>query len=59
MPLRNDVELLVSGILEGINSYQVQVPQGFFGYSYYCIVTVDVTGVINTDTGGDLHDEPH
>ena len=51
--LRNDVELLVSGILEGINSYQVQVPQGFLGYSYYCIVTVDVTGVINTDTGGD------
>ena len=51
--LRNDVELVVSGILEGINSYQVQVPQGFLGYSYYCVVTVDATGVINTDTTGD------
>ena len=51
--LRNDVELLVSGILEGINSYEVQVPQGYLGYSYYCVVTVDATGVINTDTTGD------
>ena len=31
--LRNDVSLLVEGILEGINSYQVQVPQGYLGYS--------------------------
>ena len=51
--LRNDVFLLVEGILEGINSYEVQVPQGFLGYSYYCVVTVDATGVINTDTTGD------
>ncbi len=51
--LRDDVELVVSGILEGINSFQVQVPQGFLGYSYYCVVTVDATGVINTDTTGD------
>ena len=51
--LRDDVELMVSGILEGINSYQVQVPRGYLGYSYYCVVTVDATGVINTDTTGD------
>ena len=51
--LRNDVALLVEGILEGINSYEVEVPQGFLGYSYYCVVTVDATGVINTDTTGD------
>ncbi|DAC09439.1 MAG TPA: hypothetical protein D7H88_01485, partial [Candidatus Poseidoniales archaeon] len=51
--LRNDVSLLVDGILEGINSYEVQVPQGFLGFSYYCVVTVDATGVINTDTTGD------
>ena len=51
--LRNDVELLVSGILEGINSFKVQVPRGFLGYSYYCVVTVDSTGVINTQTTGD------
>ena len=51
--LRNDVSLLVEGILEGINSYSVPVPQGFLGYSYYCVVTVDETGVINTDTTGD------
>ena len=51
--LRNDVELMVSGILEGINSYVVQVPRGYLGYSYYCVVTVDETGVINTDTTGD------
>ena len=46
--LRNDVSLVVEGILEGINSYEVEVPQGFLGYSYYCVVTVDATGVINT-----------
>ena len=51
--LRNDVSLVVEGILEGINSYEVEVPQGFLGYSYYCVVTVDATGVINTDTTGD------
>ena len=32
--LRNDVALVVEGILEGINSYEVQVPQGFLGFSY-------------------------
>ena len=51
--LRNDVFMMVEGILEGINSYEVQVPQGFLGFSYYCVVTVDATGVINTDTTGD------
>ena len=51
--LRNDVSLLVEGILEGINSYQVQVPQGYLGYSYYCVVTMDATGVINTNTTSD------
>ena len=51
--LRNDVELIVKDVLEGIGSYQVTVPQGFLGYSYYCVVTVDATGVINTNTDGD------
>jgi hypothetical protein len=48
--LRNDVELIVKDILEGIGSYQVPVPQGYLGYSYYCVVTVDENGVINTAT---------
>ena len=51
--LRDDVSLIVEGILEGINAYTVSVPQGFLGYSYYCVVTVDETGVINTNTTGD------
>ena len=50
--LRNDVELIVKDILEGIGSYQIPVPQGFLGYSYYCVVTVDENGVINTATDG-------
>ena len=48
--LRNDVELIVKDILEGIGSYRVPVPQGYLGYSYYCVVTVDENGVINTAT---------
>ena len=30
--LRDDVSLIVEGILEGINAYTVSVPQGFLGY---------------------------
>ncbi|MEK9695402.1 MAG: hypothetical protein VW270_06525, partial [Candidatus Poseidoniales archaeon] len=48
--LRADVELVVKDIIEGIESYEVPVPRGFLGYSYYCMVTVDSTGVINTNT---------
>jgi len=48
--LRADVELVVKDIIEGIESYEVPVPRGYLGYSYYCMVTVDSTGVINTNT---------
>lgn len=48
--LRADVELVVKDIIEGIESYEVPVPRGYLGYSYYCMVTVDATGVINTNT---------
>ena len=41
----------VEGVLEGINSYEVRLK--VLGFSYYCVVTVDATGVINTDTTGD------
>ena len=48
--LAANVQLVVSDIHEDAPGTSVPVTQGFLGYSYYCVVTVDASGVVNTNT---------
>ena len=46
--LRSDVQYLAT-ISEGVESFSYEVPTGRMGFAYYCIVTVDLYDVFNTD----------
>ena len=47
--LSSDVQLIAT-VSENIGSFNYQVPIGRLGYANYCIVTIDLYGVYNTDT---------
>jgi len=47
--LNSDVQLIAT-ITEGVGSFYYDVPVGRMGHAYYCIVTVDIYGVSDTNT---------
>ena len=46
--LRSDVQLLGT-ISEGVESFDYEVPTGRLGNAYYCVATVDMYGVMDTN----------
>ena len=46
--LRSDVQLLGT-ISEGVESFEYEVPTGRLGMAYYCVATVDLYGVMDTN----------
>jgi|TARA_B100000767_G_scaffold160930_1_gene151030 hypothetical protein len=55
--LSSDVQLIAT-VSENIGSFNYQVPIGRLGYANYCIVTIDLYGVYNTDTTVNSCDGP-
>jgi len=49
--LRSDVQFLAT-ISEGVQSFSYDVPTGRLGYAYYCVATVDLYDVFNTNLSG-------
>ncbi len=47
--LNSDVQLIAT-ITEGVGAFDYDVPVGRMGQAYYCIVTVDIYGVSDTNT---------
>jgi len=47
--LNSDVQLIAT-ITEGIEAFDYDVPVGRMGQAYYCIITVDIYGVSDTNT---------
>ena len=47
--LNSDVQLIAT-ITEGVGAFDYDVPVGRMGHAYYCIVTVDIYGVSDTNT---------
>ena len=41
---------MIATVSEGVGSYQYEVPIGRLGYANYCVVTVDLYGVLDTNT---------
>ena len=46
--LRSDVQYLAT-ISENVESFSYEVPTGRLGFAYYCVVTVDLYDVFNTE----------
>ncbi len=47
--LNPDVQLIAT-LTEGVEAFDYDVPVGRMGYAYYCIVTVDIYGISDTNT---------
>ena len=55
--LNSDVQLIAT-ITEGVGAFDYDVPVGRMGQAYYCIVTVDIYGVSDTNTTQNSCDGP-
>ena len=55
--LNSDVQLIAT-ITEGVGAFDYDVPVGRMGHAYYCIVTVDIYGVSDTNTTQNSCDGP-